>query len=185
MAGSRARRTERPPGAAQTSSHPSACLACLDHLQALNAARPLTTIGALLQGELIPCARCPSERSSVDLNGRRPGGQYFPRRRRRKSPRWQRRERSLTRDERAKLGIRDVPLTARGRRFRGMRRPGTGTAADAGQAACGLGKVPFAAACYSYAGAREDHHWVLWSALSREARRGSHGGSIGLRKWWE
>ena len=85
-------------------------------------------------------------------------------------------ERSLTRDER-KLGIRDVPLTARGRQTRGMRRPDW-SAADAGQAACGLGKVPFAAACYSYAGAREDHHWVLWSALSREAQR------IARREHW-
>ena len=54
-------------------------------------------------------------------------------------------------------------------------------ASDVGHAAAGLGQVPFAAACFSYAGAREAHYWVLFSALSAEAMRLSRRESWPLR----
>lgn len=74
-----------------------------------------------------------------------------------------------------KLGI-DVRETASGRETRGHRRPAWGHA-ELGQAAQGLGAIPWAAALYSFAGSREGY-WLLWDALSREATRLAH------RDWW-
>lgn len=66
-----------------------------------------------------------------------------------------------------KLGIPGVMETAAGRETRSYRRPAFGVA-ELGQAAQGLGVLPWNAALYSYAGA-EDAYWLLWSALSSEA----------------
>jgi hypothetical protein len=77
-------------------------------------------------------------------------------------------ERSLTLDEK-KLGIRDVRLTVRGRETRSARRP-SWSAAELSQAAAGLGPVPWNAALYSFAGAK-DGYWLLWHALASEAHR--------------
>lgn len=74
-----------------------------------------------------------------------------------------------------KLGL-DVQETVRGRESRTYRRPDWG-GAELGQAAGGLGVIPWTAALYSFAGAR-DGYWRLWSALSGEAIR------IGRREFW-
>jgi hypothetical protein len=78
------------------------------------------------------------------------------------------RERKLTAIER-KLGITDVRETATGRETRGAGRAGWGLA-ELGQAANGLGVVPWNAALYSFAGS-QDGYWLLWNALSCEANR--------------
>jgi hypothetical protein len=78
------------------------------------------------------------------------------------------RERRRTRDEREQ-GIEVVPQTVRGRESRGMRRPDW-SAAELGQAAKGLGIVPWSAALYSYAGSKSGY-LVLLSELRSEAIR--------------
>jgi hypothetical protein len=70
----------------------------------------------------------------------------------------------------------DVHETVKGRESRTYRRPDWSDA-ELGQAAKGLGMIPWTAALYSYAGAR-DGYWVLWSALSGEANR------IARREFW-
>jgi hypothetical protein len=72
------------------------------------------------------------------------------------------------------MGI-GVRLTARGRETR-TRRPGMGFA-ELGQAAAGLGVIPWTAALYSFAGS-QDGYWVLWQALSGEANK------IARREMW-
>ena len=67
-----------------------------------------------------------------------------------------------------RLGM-DVVATATGTQSRSSRRP-TWTVSELGQAAGGLGPIPWAAALYSYAGAR-DGYWLLWRALATEAHR--------------
>jgi hypothetical protein len=74
-----------------------------------------------------------------------------------------------------KLGIPDVRETASGRETR-TRRAGWGLA-ELGQAANGLGVIPWSAALYSFAGSQQDY-WLLWSALSCEANR------IARREHW-
>jgi hypothetical protein len=68
-----------------------------------------------------------------------------------------------------KLGIPDVRETVKGRETRGHRRPAFGVA-ELGQAAQGLGVIPWNAALYSFAGSA-DGYWLLWSALSCEANK--------------
>lgn len=63
----------------------------------------------------------------------------------------------------------DVQETVRGKHSRTYRRPAW-SVAELGQAAKGLGVIPWTAALYSFAGAR-DGYWVLWSALAKEAHR--------------
>lgn len=77
-------------------------------------------------------------------------------------------ERRLTRAER-KLGFREVRLTANGSETRAYRRPAV-SHAELGQAAAGLGPIPWNAALFSFAGAR-DGYWLLWRALAAEALR--------------
>lgn len=78
------------------------------------------------------------------------------------------RERRLTRAER-KLGITEVSETVKGRETRGHRRPNY-SFAELGQAAAGLGVIPWYAALYSFAGS-SDGYWVLWQALAGEANK--------------
>lgn len=66
----------------------------------------------------------------------------------------------------------DIQETVRGRHTRTYRRP-TWSIAELGQAARGLGQIPWAAALYSYAGAQEER-WILWSALALEAQKVAH-----------
>lgn len=70
----------------------------------------------------------------------------------------------------------EVSETVRGRESRTYRRP-TWSVAELGQAAKGMGVIPWTAAMYSYAGAKEGY-WRLWDALSGEARR------ISNREFW-
>lgn len=70
----------------------------------------------------------------------------------------------------------DVHETVKGRESRSYRRPGW-SVAELGQAAKGLGVIPWTAALYSFAGAREGH-WLLWNALAGEAHR------IARREYW-
>lgn len=70
----------------------------------------------------------------------------------------------------------DVHETVKGRESRTYRRPDWSTA-ELGQAAKGLGVIPWTAALYSFAGAR-DGYWLLWNALSGEANR------IARREYW-
>jgi hypothetical protein len=78
------------------------------------------------------------------------------------------RKRARTDVER-ELGIPDVRETVKGRETRGHRPPAWGVA-ELGQAAQGLGVIPWTAALYSFAGS-QDGYWILWSALSSEANR--------------
>lgn len=78
------------------------------------------------------------------------------------------RKRTLTAIER-RLGIREVCQTVKGRESRNYRPPAMGIA-ELGQAAKGLGTIPWNAALYSFAGSR-DGYWILWSALASEAHR--------------
>lgn len=66
--------------------------------------------------------------------------------------------------------------TVRGRESRSYRRPGY-SIAEIGQAACGLGPVPWAAAMLTYAG-DQGGFWLLWSVLLAETHR------IGKREAW-
>jgi len=75
-----------------------------------------------------------------------------------------------------KLGIPDVRETASGRETRTYRRPSFGVA-ELGQAAQGLGVIPWNAALYSFAGS-SDGYWLLWGALASEANR------IARREMW-
>ena len=82
-------------------------------------------------------------------------------------------KRRLTRGEikyrnEVKLSL-EIQETVRGRHTRTYRRP-TWSIAELGQAARGLGEIPWAAVLYSHAGAQEEY-WVLWSALALEAQR--------------
>lgn len=76
-------------------------------------------------------------------------------------------KRSRTDDER-KLGL-PIRDTAQGHQTRVYRRPAW-SVAELGQAACGMGLIPWTAALYSFAGAR-DGHYLLWNALVNEAQR--------------
>jgi hypothetical protein len=67
-----------------------------------------------------------------------------------------------------KLGL-DVRDTVRGRESRTYRQPAW-TVAELGRAAQGLGPIPWNAALYSFAGAREGY-WLLHYALKGEAHR--------------
>jgi hypothetical protein len=70
----------------------------------------------------------------------------------------------------------DVAETVKGRESRTYRQPGW-TIGELGQAAQGLGPIPWAAALYSYAGSRHAYY-VLWQALATEAHR------IAKREGW-
>lgn len=72
-------------------------------------------------------------------------------------------------DVERKAGIPQVRETARGRETRTYRQPAW-TIADLGQAAKGLGPVPWAAALYSFAGSKQGY-WALHSALADKANR--------------
>lgn len=63
----------------------------------------------------------------------------------------------------------DIQETVRGRQSR-VYRPPAWSMAELGQAASGLGVVPWSAALYSFAGAKEGY-WLLWHALATEANR--------------
>jgi hypothetical protein len=77
------------------------------------------------------------------------------------------RERART-DVEIEIGI-QVRETAKGRETRTYSHPAW-TVAELGQAAGGLGPLPWAAALYSFAGSR-DGYWMLWQALASEATR--------------
>lgn len=70
----------------------------------------------------------------------------------------------------------DIQETVRGRQSRVYRRPAW-SLAELGQAAQGLGLIPWTAALYSFAGAQEGY-WLLWSALATEANH------IARREHW-
>lgn len=81
--------------------------------------------------------------------------------------------RNLTRAEKKfrnenKLSL-EVSDTVKGRESRTYRRPAW-SVAELGQAAKDLGIIPWTAALYSYAGAREGY-WLLWNALNAEANK--------------
>lgn len=77
------------------------------------------------------------------------------------------RKRARTEDE-IDLGL-PIRESVQGRQTRTYRRP-SWTVAELGQAAASLGPVPWSAALYSFAGAR-DGYWILWHALTNEAQR--------------
>lgn len=83
------------------------------------------------------------------------------------------RQRKLTPAERKQRGEDRLSLeiqeTVRGQQTRSYRRAAW-TVAELGQAANGLGAVPWAAALYSFAGAM-DGYKILWHALANEAQK--------------
>jgi hypothetical protein len=70
----------------------------------------------------------------------------------------------------------NIQETVRGRQSRTYRHPAW-SIAELGQAARGLGLIPWTAALYSFAGA-QDGYWLLWSALASEANH------IARREHW-
>jgi hypothetical protein len=70
----------------------------------------------------------------------------------------------------------EVCESAKGRESRTYREAAW-SVAELGQAAKGLGAIPWAAALYSFAGSK-DGYWLLWQALANEAQR------IARREMW-